>query len=142
MKVFYTLYMFVALWFPIKFSISFVINRMYVEMNFSKDFHNAYMFLQHISVNLVPNKLEQILIMVGSSIVLKYHNWYCDIVNKKRLYNDMCHFLQLCPHLDWEWMFYLFGFMGFVWVFLWMVMYKEIRTSTEEDFVDPPKVFN
>lgn len=48
----------------------------------------------------------------------------------------------LCPHLDWEWMFYLFGFMGFVWVFLWMVMYKEIRTSTEEDFVDPPKVNN
>lgn len=43
----------------------------------------------------MPNKLEQILIMVGSSIVLKYHNWYCDIVNKKRLYNDVSFFAAM-----------------------------------------------
>lgn len=48
----------------------------------------------------------------------------------------------LCPHLSWPWMFYLFGFMGFIWVISWMFLYKEVRGTMEEEFVDPPKVNN
>lgn len=37
-------------------------------------------------------------------------------------------------------MFYLFGFMGITWVLAWVVLYQEARTSTEEEFIEPPKV--
>ncbi|XP_013391484.1 probable anion transporter 4, chloroplastic [Lingula anatina] len=46
----------------------------------------------------------------------------------------------VCPHLPWRYMFYLFGSLGFVWVALWLVLYKEMRGPDEEEFVDPPKV--
>ncbi|CAG2202639.1 unnamed protein product [Mytilus edulis] len=36
-------------------------------------------------------------------------------------------------------MFYLFGFMGIFWVLAWAVLYQEARTSTEEEFIEPPK---
>ena len=49
---------------------------------------------------------------------------------------------QICPHLSWEWMFYLFGAMGFAWATVWSFQYADARGSTidEESFVDPPKV--
>ncbi|XP_041356642.1 sialin-like [Gigantopelta aegis] len=48
----------------------------------------------------------------------------------------------VCPHLSWQWMFYLFGFMGFVWVLVWLVMYPDTLGSLDEEFVEPPKVNN
>lgn len=42
--------------------------------------------------------------------------------------------------MSWPWMFYLFGFMGIFWVLAWAVLYQEARTSTEEEFIEPPKV--
>ncbi|XP_052066055.1 sialin-like [Mytilus californianus] len=48
----------------------------------------------------------------------------------------------ILPHMSWPWMFYLFGFMGIFWVLAWAVLYQEARTSTEEEFIEPPKVSN
>ncbi|XP_046330197.1 sialin-like [Haliotis rubra] len=48
----------------------------------------------------------------------------------------------VCPHLTWPWMFYLFGFLGFIWAFIWLLLYKEARGSSDEEFVEPPKVNN
>jgi hypothetical protein len=47
---------------------------------------------------------------------------------------------QICPQLSWQWMFYSFGAMGFLWVFFWIFMYREVRGSFEEEFIQPPKV--
>ena len=48
----------------------------------------------------------------------------------------------ICPHLNWRWMFLMFGSMGFTWVVTWLLVFKEIRiTSIEDDFMLlPPKV--
>lgn len=43
----------------------------------------------------------------------------------------------VCPHLHWPWMFYSFGFLGFIWVIVWVLFYSETR---QEEFVQPPKV--
>ena len=52
-----------------------------------------------------------------------------------------CHVsFQILPHLSWPMMFYLFGFMGITWVLAWVVLYQEARTSTDEEFIEPPKV--
>ncbi|KAK7492895.1 hypothetical protein BaRGS_00015842 [Batillaria attramentaria] len=50
----------------------------------------------------------------------------------------------VCPHLPWEWMFYVFGMGGLVWLAVWLFMYTEKRSTLdlEEEFVDPPKVNN
>lgn len=48
----------------------------------------------------------------------------------------------ICPHLSWRWMFYLFGSVGFLWIFVWMYCYRESRGAQDEEFVDPPKVSN
>ncbi len=37
-------------------------------------------------------------------------------------------------------MFYSFGILGFIWVIFWVIMYKEVRGPTEEEFIQPPKV--
>lgn len=37
-------------------------------------------------------------------------------------------------------MFYTFGSIGFIWVFVWLYIYKEPRGSLDEEFVEPPKV--
>ena len=37
-------------------------------------------------------------------------------------------------------MFYLFGSVGFIWIFVWMYCYRENRGTQDEEFVDPPKV--
>jgi len=37
-------------------------------------------------------------------------------------------------------MFYSFGALGFVWVFFWIIMYREVRGSFDEEFIQPPKV--
>lgn len=47
---------------------------------------------------------------------------------------------MVCPHLHWPWMFYSFGAMGFVWVAIWLVLYREVRGPDEEEFIEPPKV--
>jgi MFS family permease len=39
----------------------------------------------------------------------------------------------ICPHLNWRWMFLSFGSFGFVWCFFWIVSFKEIRISSEDD---------
>lgn len=39
----------------------------------------------------------------------------------------------LCPHLYWELSFYLFGSLGIVWLFVWMVVYKEEKLSQEDE---------
>ncbi|CAD5122774.1 DgyrCDS11181 [Dimorphilus gyrociliatus] len=46
----------------------------------------------------------------------------------------------ICPNLPWRASFYLFGLMGFMWVLLWVILYKEIRGPIEEEFVQPPKL--
>lgn len=49
----------------------------------------------------------------------------------------------VCPHLNWQWTFYLFGSMGFIWVGAWILMYREARGPLhEEEFIQPPKVPN
>jgi len=48
----------------------------------------------------------------------------------------------ICPHLSWEMMFYLFGALGFMWVFIWLYVYKDTRGSDVEEFIEPPKVNN
>ena len=42
--------------------------------------------------------------------------------------------------MPWQWMFYTFGLLGFAWVLLWVVLYREVRGPTEEEFIQPPKV--
>nr|AKN21535.1 slc17a-12 [Schmidtea mediterranea] len=47
-----------------------------------------------------------------------------------------------CPHLPWSFMFNFFGLLGIVWVFVWVISYKEYRdpiNGDEEEFVQPPK---
>lgn len=39
----------------------------------------------------------------------------------------------LCPHLNWRWMFVLFGLMGFLWCGAWILSFKEIRITTPDD---------
>ncbi|XP_053395417.1 sialin-like [Mercenaria mercenaria] len=48
----------------------------------------------------------------------------------------------ICPQLSWSMMFYLFGSIGFIWVFFWLYFFKEPRGSVDEEFVEPPKVNN
>lgn len=48
----------------------------------------------------------------------------------------------ICPQLRWQWMFFSFGSIGFIWVFTWLYCYKESRGSLDEEFVEPPKVNN
>ena len=50
--------------------------------------------------------------------------------------------MQVCPHLRWQWMFYSFGSLGFLWVFFWLYHYNEVRGPHEEEFIEPPKVNN
>lgn len=45
----------------------------------------------------------------------------------------------LCPHMDWQWSFYIFGVMGLVWCVVWMVVYVEVR-PVDQEFVQPPKL--
>ena len=48
---------------------------------------------------------------------------------------------QICPHLAWRWMFYLFGFTGFMWVIVWLCCYKDTKVVGDvEEFIEPPKV--
>ena len=53
-----------------------------------------------------------------------------------------CVCVQVCPHLPWEWMFYLFGVGGLVWLLAWLSLYSEKRSTSdlEEEFIEPPKV--
>ena len=48
----------------------------------------------------------------------------------------------LCPHLHWAVAFYAFGFLGFLWCFVWLLLYREVRSgpTDEENFIQPPKV--
>uniref|UniRef100_T1J429 Major facilitator superfamily (MFS) profile domain-containing protein n=1 Tax=Strigamia maritima TaxID=126957 RepID=T1J429_STRMM len=48
----------------------------------------------------------------------------------------------ICPHLPWQVSFYSFGVLGIIWVFVWLTMYHE-HTSTSEDELPLvyPKVF-
>ncbi|XP_074643413.1 sialin-like [Tubulanus polymorphus] len=48
----------------------------------------------------------------------------------------------VCPHLPWQWMFYSFGSLGFIWVLFWIALYTEVRGPDEEEFIQPPKVNN
>lgn len=48
----------------------------------------------------------------------------------------------VCPHMSWQWMFYSFGALGFLWVISWVCLYREVRGSFEEEFIQPPKVPN
>ncbi|XP_067935177.1 sialin-like [Watersipora subatra] len=49
----------------------------------------------------------------------------------------------ICPHLDWKWMFYAFGSLGFIWCILWLLFYIDINPASiqeyEEQFEDPSK---
>ena len=40
-------------------------------------------------------------------------------------------------------MFITFGTLGFLWVFFWILTFKEIRITTDDDdfIIVPPKVF-
>jgi len=45
----------------------------------------------------------------------------------------------ICPHLYWRWMFYLFGIMGFLWVFAWIISYRDLRIiSNDADYIIVP----
>lgn len=48
----------------------------------------------------------------------------------------------ICPHLNWRLMFLIFGSIGFLWVATFVVSYKEIRVTNEDDdfIIIPPKV--
>lgn len=49
----------------------------------------------------------------------------------------------VCPHIPWPWMFYSFGFLGVIWVLLWLVVYTEIPSSGEDELpLVFPKVTN
>lgn len=39
----------------------------------------------------------------------------------------------ICPHLNWRVMFFIFGLMGFMWVFFWVMSYKELKIITSDD---------
>ncbi|XP_033100293.1 ascorbate transporter, chloroplastic-like [Anneissia japonica] len=45
----------------------------------------------------------------------------------------------ICPHMNWPMMFYTFGMLGFIWVAVWIVFYKDHIVSQQEDLI-PPKV--
>ncbi|GAB6026522.1 hypothetical protein CHUAL_012945 [Chamberlinius hualienensis] len=45
----------------------------------------------------------------------------------------------VCPLLPWNWMFYLFGSLGLVWVFLWVLLYRDTSRSEDELPVVFPK---
>lgn len=34
----------------------------------------------------------------------------------------------------------MFGILGFLWVVVWLTVYREVRGPTEEEFIQPPKV--
>jgi len=47
-----------------------------------------------------------------------------------------------CPHFPWHFVFYLFGFLGFLWTFIWIVTYREFGLlqgggCDEEAFIHP-----
>lgn len=48
----------------------------------------------------------------------------------------------ICPHLYWRSMFFIFGLMGFLWVFCWILSYKELRILTKDDdyIITPTKL--
>lgn len=48
----------------------------------------------------------------------------------------------ICPHLHWQWSFYLFGLMGFSWVIVWLCLYREKRGFMDDEFIQQPKVNN
>ena len=39
----------------------------------------------------------------------------------------------ICPHLYWELSFYLFGSLGILWLFVWMVVYKEEKLPQDDE---------
>ncbi|XP_071952682.1 uncharacterized protein [Antedon mediterranea] len=46
----------------------------------------------------------------------------------------------ICPHLSWPMMFYTFGALGFMWVAVWIVFYKDDFVSNQQEDLIPPKV--
>jgi hypothetical protein len=50
---------------------------------------------------------------------------------------------KVSPHFSWRWSFLTFGSIGFMWVFVWIYFYKEIRVSVEvDDLIFATKVMN
>ncbi|KAF6017556.1 hypothetical protein EB796_024161 [Bugula neritina] len=47
----------------------------------------------------------------------------------------------ICPHLHWEWMFYTFGALGFIWCTLWLMLYIDVNPNLlEYEEEEPVKV--
>jgi len=40
-------------------------------------------------------------------------------------------FSQICPYLSWQTGFYLFGSIGILWTFLWLMLYQETNSQDE-----------
>lgn len=53
-------------------------------------------------------------------------------VGRYMCYKPSCLF-QLCPHLAWQTSFYLFGTLGIVWVFIWLVFHNENTTLAKDE---------
>ena len=50
--------------------------------------------------------------------------------------------MQVCPHIAWRFVFFVFGFMGFFWTFMWIATYRDFAISManlgdEEAFIHP-----
>lgn len=39
----------------------------------------------------------------------------------------------ICPHLQWQWMFFAFGALGVAWVAIWLVLYSDFKDETPRD---------
>lgn len=47
----------------------------------------------------------------------------------------------MCPHLTWQTSFYLFGSLGIVWVFIWILFYNDSTSPIQDEIpIFVPKV--
>ena len=45
--------------------------------------------------------------------------------------------------MNWRWMFFIFGIMGFIWIFAWILSYKELRIiSNDDDYIIAPSMLS
>ncbi len=44
----------------------------------------------------------------------------------------------IAPHLSWRYSFLTFGCFGFIWILFWILSFKEIKLTEDDDYIIVP----